>query len=98
VNFEIAMGLIAFVFGLIADVTRRSGLYEVSFWNLLFATAAIFVASMFRISRQLHQPGLATVMGLLNSRYTLQAEQQVKERSAASPGPPPHSGADSDDR
>ena len=41
---------------------------------------------------------LAIVMGLLISRYTLQAEQQVKERSAAAPGPPPHSGADSDDR
>ena len=76
VHFVIAMGLISFVFDLIGVVTRRSALFEVSFWNLLFATAAIFVASMFRISRQLHQPGLATVMGLLNSRYTLQAEKQ----------------------
>ena len=41
---------------------------------------------------------LAIVMGLLISRYTLQAEQQVKGRSAASPVPPPHSDADSDDR
>ena len=92
------MGLIAFVFDLIADATRRSRLFEVSFWNLLFVTTPMFVASIFRISRQLDQPGLAIVMGLLISRYTLQAEQQVKERSAAAPGPPPHSGADSDDR
>jgi hypothetical protein len=42
---------------------------------------------------------LAIVMGLLISRYTLQAEQQqVRERSATVPGPPQRSGADSDDR
>ena len=76
VHFVIAMGLITFVFDLIADATRRLRLFEVSFWKLLFATDAIFVASMFRISRQLHQPGLAIVSVLLISRYTLQAEQQ----------------------
>jgi len=70
------MGLITFVFDLIADATRRLRLFEVSFWKLLFATDAIFVASMFRISRQLHQPGLAIVSVLLISRYTLQSEQQ----------------------
>ena len=47
VHFVIAMGLITFVFDLIGVVTRRPGLFEVSFWNLLFATAAIFVAIMF---------------------------------------------------
>ena len=47
VHFVIAMGLISFVFDLIGVVTRRSALFEVSFWNLLFATAAIFVAIMF---------------------------------------------------
>jgi hypothetical protein len=41
---------------------------------------------------------LAIVMGLLISRYTLQAEQQVKERSSAAPGRPQHSDADLDDR
>ena len=47
VHFVIAMGLITFVFDLIGVVTRRPALFEVSFWNLLFATAAIFVAIMF---------------------------------------------------
>ena len=43
---------------------------------------------------------LAIVMGLLISRYTLQGEeeQQVRQRGSVAPGPPPHSGADSDDR
>ena len=43
---------------------------------------------------------LAIVMGLLISRYTIQGEeeQQVRQRGSAAPGPPPHSGADSDDR
>jgi voltage-gated potassium channel len=41
---------------------------------------------------------LANTMGLLISGYTLHAEQQVKERSAAAPVPPPHSGVDSDDQ
>ena len=47
VHFVIAMGLITFVFDLIGVLTRRSALFEVSFWNLLFATAAIFVAIIF---------------------------------------------------
>jgi uncharacterized membrane protein len=47
VHFVIAMGLISFVFDLIGVVFRRSKLFEVSFWNLLFATAAIFVAIIF---------------------------------------------------
>ncbi len=47
VHFVIAMGLITFVFDLIGVLTRRPALFEVSFWNLLFATAAIFVAIIF---------------------------------------------------
>ncbi|MEO1002536.1 MAG: DUF2231 domain-containing protein [Cyanobacteria bacterium J06638_7] len=47
VHFVIAMGLFSFVFDLIGVIFRRSALYEVSFWNLLFATAAIFVAIIF---------------------------------------------------
>lgn len=47
VHFVIAMGLITFVFDVIGVLTRRSALFEVSFWNLLFATAAIFVAIIF---------------------------------------------------
>lgn len=47
VHFVIAMGLISFVFDLIGVIFRRVALFEVSFWNLLFATAAIFVAIIF---------------------------------------------------
>jgi len=47
VHFVIAMGLISFVFDLIGVIFRRQRLFEVSFWNLLFATAAIFVAIIF---------------------------------------------------
>jgi uncharacterized membrane protein len=47
VHFVIAMGLIAFVFDIIGIVARRPALFEVSFWNLLFATVAIFVAILF---------------------------------------------------
>jgi uncharacterized membrane protein len=47
VHFVIAMGLISFVFDLIGVLFRRGKLFEVSFWNLLFATAAIFVAIIF---------------------------------------------------
>jgi uncharacterized membrane protein len=47
VHFVIAMGLIAFVFDLIGVLARRPSLFEVSFWNLLVATVAIFVAIIF---------------------------------------------------
>ncbi|MFM8673688.1 MAG: DUF2231 domain-containing protein [Vulcanococcus sp.] len=47
VHFVIAMALIAFVFDLIGVVWRKPALFEVSFWNLLFATGAIFVAIIF---------------------------------------------------
>jgi hypothetical protein len=45
------------------------------------------------------QLSLALVMGLLISRYTLQSEkQEIRDWQEGVPGPPPHSGADSDDR
>ena len=47
VHFVIAMVLITFVFDLAGVVLRKPQLFEVSFWNLLFATAAIFVAIIF---------------------------------------------------
>jgi len=47
VHFVIAMGLITFVFDLIGSAAKKPALFEVSFWNLLFATAAIFVAILF---------------------------------------------------
>lgn len=47
VHFVIAMAIVAVIFDLIGVLTRRSNLYEVSFWNLLVATVAIFVAIIF---------------------------------------------------
>ena len=47
VHFVIAMAVIAVLFDLIGTLARRPALYEVSFWNLLVATAAIFVAIIF---------------------------------------------------
>ena len=47
VHFVIAMALIAFVFDVIGVVWRKPALFEASFWNLLFATGAIFVAIIF---------------------------------------------------
>ena len=47
VHFVIAMGLITFVFDCIGIFARKPALFEVSFWNLLFATTAIFVAIIF---------------------------------------------------
>jgi uncharacterized membrane protein len=41
------MALIAFVFDGIGVISRKPQLFEVSFWNLLFATGAIFVAIIF---------------------------------------------------
>ena len=71
VHFVIAMALITVVFDLIGVITRRRNLFEVSFWNLLVATVAIFVAIIFG---QI-EAGLATPYGasrdLLNYHRTL---------------------------
>lgn len=47
VHFVIAMALVAFAYDLVGVLARRPALFEVSFWNLLFATGAIFVAIIF---------------------------------------------------
>jgi uncharacterized membrane protein len=47
VHFVIAMALISVLFDLIGSLARLPRLFEVSFWNLLVATAAIFVAIIF---------------------------------------------------
>ncbi len=44
VHFVIATAVIAVLFGLIGSEARNPQLFEVSFWNLLVATVAIFVA------------------------------------------------------
>ena len=71
VHFVIAMALITVVFDLIGVLTRRQNLFEVSFWNLLVATVAIFVAIIFG---QI-EAGLATPYGssrdILNYHSTI---------------------------
>ncbi|QEY31300.1 DUF2231 domain-containing protein [Synechococcus sp. RSCCF101] len=47
VHFVIAMALISVVFDLVGVVARRPNLFEVSFWNLIVATVAIFIAIIF---------------------------------------------------
>ena len=47
VHFVISMALITVVFDVIGGVTGKKNLFEVSFWNLLVATVAIFVAIIF---------------------------------------------------
>ena len=47
VHFVIAMALISVVFDLLGVFTKRRNLFEVSFWNLVVATVAIFVAIIF---------------------------------------------------
>ena len=47
VHFVIAMALITVLFDLLGVINRKPNLFEVSFWNLLVATVAIFVAIIF---------------------------------------------------
>ena len=47
VHFVIAMVLFAFLCDVIAYFTKNAKLYEVSWWNLFFATISIFIAIIF---------------------------------------------------
>lgn len=47
VHFVISMALITVLFDFIGMITGRKALFEVGWWNLLFATGAIFVAIIF---------------------------------------------------
>ena len=47
VHFVIAMALITVVFDVIGVISSKKNLFEVSFWNLIVATMAIFVAIIF---------------------------------------------------
>ena len=47
VHFVIAMALITVVFDAIGVISGKKDLFEVSFWNLIVATVAIFVAIIF---------------------------------------------------
>lgn len=47
VHFVIAMVLFAFLCDMIGYFTKNTRLYEVSWWNMLFATLSIFIAIIF---------------------------------------------------
>lgn len=47
IHFVIAMVLFAFVCDWVGCFTKNSRLYEVSWWNLAFATISIFIAIIF---------------------------------------------------
>lgn len=71
VHFVIAMALISVVFDLLGVLTRRRNLFEVSFWNLLVATVAIFVAIIFgQIEAGLANP-YGAARDILNYHSTL---------------------------
>ncbi|HEY9604765.1 MAG TPA: DUF2231 domain-containing protein [Allocoleopsis sp.] len=66
VHFVIAMVLFAVLCDFIGAFTRNSKLLEVSWWNLLFSTAAIFVAILFgQFEAGLAEP-YSTVKPVLN--------------------------------
>ncbi|HEY9621402.1 MAG TPA: DUF2231 domain-containing protein [Crinalium sp.] len=65
VHFVIAMVLFAVICDVIAYVTKDSRLYEVSWWNLVFATVSIFIAVIFgQIEAGLAEPYNAAVATL----------------------------------
>jgi uncharacterized membrane protein len=71
VHFVIAMAIGAVIFDLIGVVARRPNLFEVGFWNLLVATAAIFVAIIFgQVEAGLAEPYGAS-RSILNWHSTL---------------------------
>ena len=65
VHFVIAMVLFAFVCDIVGYFTRNSKLAEVSWWNLFFATIAIFIAVIFgQVEAGLAAPYNAAVSAL----------------------------------
>jgi uncharacterized membrane protein len=57
VHFVIAMGLFAVLCDVFGYFTKNTRLYEVSWWNLVFATVSIFIAVIFgQIEAGLAQP------------------------------------------
>jgi uncharacterized membrane protein len=62
VHFVIAMVLFAFVCDIIGYFTKNPRLYEVSWWNLTFATISIFISVIFgQIEAGLSEPYGAAV-------------------------------------
>jgi uncharacterized membrane protein len=71
VHFVIAMVLFAVFCDVVAYFTKNSQLYEVSWWNLAFATVSIFIAVIFgQIEAGLAEPYDAAV-ATLNSHTIL---------------------------
>lgn len=67
VHFVIAMVLFAILCDVIGYFTRNSRLYEVSWWNLFFATISIFIAVIFgQVEAGLANPYTAAVESTLN--------------------------------
>lgn len=65
VHFVIAMVLFAFLCDVIGSLTRNYRLYEVSWWNLFFATISIFIAIIFgQVEAGLAEPYAAAVNAL----------------------------------
>ncbi len=70
VHFVIAMVLFAFVCDVVGYITRNTKLYEVSWWNMFFATISIFIAIIFgQVEAGLAEPYAAAVSTL--NRHTL---------------------------
>lgn len=62
VHFVIAMVLFAVLCDIVAYFTKNSRLYEVSWWNLAFATVSVFIAVIFgQIEAGLAEPYDAAV-------------------------------------
>lgn len=62
VHFVIAMILFAFLCDVIGTLTRNFRLYEVSWWNMFFATISIFIAIIFgQVEAGLAEPYAAAV-------------------------------------
>ncbi len=71
VHFVIAMVLFAFLCDFIGVLSKNTRLYEVSWWNLFFATIAIFIAVMFgQVEAGLAEP-YAAVQATLNLHTVL---------------------------
>ncbi|MEO0532254.1 MAG: DUF2231 domain-containing protein [Cyanobacteria bacterium P01_A01_bin.123] len=67
VHFVIAMVLFSVLCDAIGYFTRNSRLYEVSWWNLFFATVSIFIAVIFgQVEAGLANPYTAAVESTLN--------------------------------
>lgn len=67
VHFVIAMALFAFVCDVVGTITKNPRYYEVSWWNMAFATVSIFIAVIFgQVEAGLATPYVPAVESTLN--------------------------------